>query len=58
MSSRHDIVHGLTIAKGHAELYSEKHPEHAGAATTLIKRIDRIRQEFISATRSKKRSPS
>ena len=43
----HEIVHGVTIAQAHAELYGEQHPEHSKAIRKFLKLIGLEKKELV-----------
>ena len=47
-STLHDIVHGVTIARVHAEMMAEQQPQHAKSLKKFAVGLDRLRKEVVA----------
>src|SRR6476620_4727122 len=50
----HDIMNGLTGAKGMASIMAERHPEKSGSLTRFVEGLDDAQEQFIRKVRPDK----
>jgi hypothetical protein len=58
LSPLHDIVNGLTGARGMASVMAERHPEKSGPLTQFVEGLQHAQEEFIRKVRPEVHPPA